>query len=133
MGVEDDARDDARDDAVASTRGEKRVKNDRMKRALERYARGGLEFPSAYQGLRAIAEEEGLVRRDDAFATWFDARFAKLSAGEYADVRFTPRDDDDDDDDDGSAREDGARARTTRREMPRRGNGERSRWMCEFS
>ena len=109
-----------------SSRGEKRVKNDRMKRALERFGgeRKCLEFPSAYQGLRELAVDEGIVRRDDAFAKWFDERFSKLLAGEYADVRFEQRGDD------------GADASSNRddaREMPRPESGESSRWFCEFS
>ena len=97
-----------------------------MKRALERF--GGeqkcLEFPSAYQGLRELAVDEGIVQRDDAFAKWFDERFSKLLAGEYADVRFVQRDDD------GA---DASLSGDDARELPRRENGEPSRWFCEFS
>ena len=109
-----------------SSRGEKRVKNDRMKRALERFGgeRKRLEFPSAYQGLRELAVDEGIVQRDDAFAKWFDERFSKLLAGEYADVRFVQRDDD------GA---DASLSGDDARELPRRENGEPSRWFCEFS
>ena len=129
MGVARDGASEAPAAPVAreeSSRGEKRVKNDRMKRALERFGgeRKCLEFPSAYQGLRELAVDEGIVQRDDAFAKWFDERFSKLLAGEYADVRFEQRGDD------------GADASSNRddaREMPRPESGESSRWFCEFS
>ena len=129
MGVACDSASEAPAAPVAreeSSRGEKRVKNDRMKRALERFGgeRKCLEFPSAYQGLRELAVDEGIVQRDDAFAKWFDERFSKLLAGEYADVRFEQRGDD------------GADASSNRddaREMPRPESGESSRWFCEFS
>lgn len=72
-----------------SGRGEKRVRNDLIKRELARFgSRKRLEFPSAYHGLRKIAVMDGKLPADEAFDAWFDEKFPKLLVGEYDGVQY---------------------------------------------
>lgn len=82
------ARASAKDVSPRARGGEKRVRNDLIKRELARFgSRKCLEFPSAYHGLRNIAVMEGKLPPDEAFDAWFDEKFPKLLAGEYDGVR----------------------------------------------